>query len=366
MAMAAAVVAAKKRIDHNNAKYAYDDEEFENDHMTPEEGFSKMLKSMKEGLAAEPEDKSPKKEAWGEGENGEDGDGHADKKDEPSIPIPIKLSYQPLMYKFYNSNHIQFFTAGLIFANFVVNAAEAQTKEGEGLDIYYGFEMFFTVIFTVELVINYWAHAHWPFWTSAWNLFDFVVVAISLLSLGLSNLPGISTLRLARAFRVFRLFKRLESLRKIMACLALAIPGCTSAFAIVVLVTAIYAILCVQFFGDEWPYYFGSFSKSMYSLFQVMTGDSWNEAIARPVVDVYPHAALLFISYILIVGIVLLNVVVAVLLEKMTVDDGEEHEDPHTMQKHYFLHINTVLGKALTRRLNEQEKKINQLLEVKR
>ena len=99
MAMAAAVVAAKKRIDHNNAKYAYDDEEFENDHMTPEEGFSKMLKSMKEGLAAAEEDKSPKKEAWGEGENGEDGDGHAGKIDVPSIPIPLKLSYQPLMYK---------------------------------------------------------------------------------------------------------------------------------------------------------------------------------------------------------------------------------------------------------------------------
>lgn len=360
--MAAAVVAAKKRHDVAQARYAYgDDDEFSGDHVVPEEAFANMLKAFKQGLEYRPPTPPKPTEvanAWTE--DGEDGEAEGDKP-EHTGPIPWILPYQQQMYYFYNSNTIQFLTAGLIFANFVVNAAEAQTKEGEGLDIYYGFEMFFTVIFTIELVVNYWAHAHCPFWTSAWNLFDFIVVAISLLSLGLSNLPGISTLRLARAFRVFRLFKRLESLRKIMACLALAIPGCTSAFAIVVLVTAIYAILCVQFFGDEWPYYFGSFSKAMYSLFQVMTGDSWNEAIARPIVDVYPHAAMLFISYILIVGIVLINVVVAVLLEKMTVDEDGEQEDPHTLQKHYILHLLTMLGKSMTKRLNEQETKINEL-----
>ena len=107
--------------------------------------------------------------------------------------------------------------------------------------------MFYTAIFTIELAINFFAH-RWGHFINSWNIFDSVVVFVSLLSLILTDLPGISTLRLMRAFRVFRLFKRLASLRKIMAALGNAVPGCSNAFAIVLLVTAIYAILGVQFF----------------------------------------------------------------------------------------------------------------------
>ena len=73
--------------------------------------------------------------------------------------------------------------------------------------------------------------------------------------------------------------------------------------------------------GDE---YYGTFSRSMYTLFQVMTGESWSEAIARPLVFGYspPYGAVLvgvfFTSFILLMQIVLVNVVVAVLLDKFT------------------------------------------------
>jgi len=153
------------------------------------------------------------------------------------------------------------------------------------------------------------------------------VVIISLLTILFQGLPGISTLRLMRAFRVFRLFKRLASLRKILKALENAVPGCSNAFSIVILVNAIYSILGVEFFKDsDSAAYFKNFSVAMFTMFQVMTGDSWSEAIARPIIDQYPWAAIYFITYILIVGIVLINVVIAVLLEKM-VDSGEEEEE---------------------------------------
>jgi hypothetical protein len=139
----------------------------------------------------------------------------------------ILESGQGKAHVFYNADLIQFFTAGLIFGNFIVNAAEAQVREGEASLAFGGLEMFFA--------INFYAHK-WGHFINSWNIFDSVVVFVSLLSLLLDNLPGISTLRLMRAFRVFRLFKRLASLRKIMQALGNSVPGCSNAFAIVILV----------------------------------------------------------------------------------------------------------------------------------
>lgn len=251
----------------------------------------------------------------------------------------------------YNSPNAQILVAVLILVNFIVNAAEAQVQAEDSnslqFKIFKGFELLFTSIFTVELVIN--MHAHWwrDFWYSGWNVFDFIVVMISLVSLVLTGLPGISTLRLMRAFRVFRLFKRLESLRKIIRALENAIPGCANAFSIVILVNAIYSILGVSFFRDLQPDLFGTFAKAMLTMFQVMTGDSWATAIARPVINVYPHAAIFFVSYILIVNIMLVNVVIAVLLDKMVdCDDGEsedeEMDDAFLLEQSMLMqHLNT-------------------------
>merc|ERR1719235_1963250 len=91
------------------------------------------------------------------------------------------------------------------------------------------------------------------FWRDAWNWFDFVIVMISLLSLGLGNLPGISVLRLFRAFRVFRLFKRIESLRLIIEGVLKSLPGVANAFVVVMLIASIWSIIGVNFFKGTFP-----------------------------------------------------------------------------------------------------------------
>jgi voltage-gated sodium channel len=291
-------------------------------------------------------------------------------------------SPQARAFGFYNSDLIQFFTAGLIFANFVVNAMEAQVTDVDGTMsmAFSGLEMFFTAIFTYELAINFFAHKYGHF-INAWNVFDCVVVFVSLLSLLLDNLPGISTLRLMRAFRVFRLFKRLESLRKIMAALANSVPGCANAFAIVILVSSIYSILGVQFFcevgeGEEKGKYFGTFASAMLTMFQVMTGDSWAEGVSRPIMEWYPDGyqrllvQMFFVTYILIVGVVLTNVVVAVLLEKMTMDEEMEEVPEEDALKgnvdNQFKALITALGARLHKQDEDLRALTDQIVELRR
>lgn len=247
----------------------------------------------------------------------------------PTEEIVVETDYLYRQYdvrQLYQSSTVQISVAILITVNFVINAAEKQVQEQEADDVFYVFEILFTVIFSVELLINMYAYYWYPFWTSGWNIFDFIVVGVALSSILFDGLPGIATLRLLRAFRVFRLFKRLKSLRKILLALEAAIPGCSNAFLILVLVSSIYSILGVEFFGEIEPYYFATFCQSLFTMFQIMTGESWSE-IARPIVDEYPQAAMFFITYILIANIVLVNVIIAALLEEMVGDEDSDEEE---------------------------------------
>ena len=124
---------------------------------------------------------------------------------------------------------MQFVVAVLIVANFFVRIVDMEMQPEEDTPFARTLEyvdLAFTITSAIELVMN--MFANWTFdddccmpafFLDGWNLFDFVVVSISILAYILTSLPGISILRLLRVFRVLRLFPRLQSLRMIInAC----------------------------------------------------------------------------------------------------------------------------------------------------
>ena len=152
----------------------------------------------------------------------------AKKKSNSKAPARGFWKFQPQAEKLYTNMKVQFFVAALIAGNFVCNIVEKwiDPKGTEYPDVFYGMETFFNVIFAVELCVNMYAFWFCRFWRSGWNIFDFIVVAIGILSVAKVELPGpLGMLRMMRAFRVFRLFKRVKSLNKIMVSLAKAEGG---------------------------------------------------------------------------------------------------------------------------------------------
>jgi len=140
------------------------------------------------------------------------------------------------------------------------------------------------------------------------------------------ELPAVSVLRLFRAFRVIRLFKRVDEMKKIIEGIMNSLPALSYAFIAMGLIMGIWAIMGVDFFGGiESPnndgseiegYFFGSFFKALLSLGQITTFDSWSSGIARDII--YSEgfgAALYFITFIFICGIIMMNVLVALLLD---------------------------------------------------
>jgi len=261
----------------------------------------------------------------------------------------MALPGQYWVAKIYNSDHIQILVAVLIGFNFLTNIIEKEIDPhgDKYADTFEGFGLFYNICFTVELLVNLYAHWFKHFFRSGWNVFDCIVVMIGVVNtVKLPLPPAFSLLRMMRAFRVFRLFKRVHSLNKIIVAIVHAVPGVLNAFLILAIVMSIYAILAVEFYyeigenclqpgsPDAWlltprgycsgEEYFGTFSKSLYTFFQVLTGESWSEMVARPAMWAFFDEPLkiiaggfFFVSYFLITAFVLTNVVVAVLLDKM-------------------------------------------------
>ena len=270
--------------------------------------------------------------------------------------IPEVLPFQTRVRYAYNTAQVQMAIAAFIFTNFVISAVEAQMRPTPGssaLAAIRGLEIFFAVVFGVELLWNIYAHWFIFFWhscalapgaaslrsscsltgcraparvrasrsaRSAWNVFDCAIVTITFVSLSEVPLPGVSVLRLFRAFRVFRLFKRVDSLKVIIDGVAASMPGVANAFMILGILMGIWAIIGVQFFAEFAPQEFGTFLRAMFTMWQVMTMDGWASGIARPLIfDVDQSGALaviFFVSFTFVAGIVMANVVVAILLEK--------------------------------------------------
>lgn len=174
------------------------------------------------------------------------------------------------------------------------------------------FDQIVIVIFCIELVLRIYAHGL-PFFRGAWNIFDFIVVAITLAP---SN-DSLAVLRSLRILRVLRLVSAVPRLRRIVAALLHAVPGVGAIAALLLLVFYVYAVISTKLFGAAFPDWFGSIGDSMYTLFQIMTLESWSMGIVRPVMDEFPMAWAFFVPFIVVTAFSVLNLFIGLLVNTM-------------------------------------------------
>lgn len=168
------------------------------------------------------------------------------------------------------------------------------------------------LVFLVEIGIKLYAYRS-GFWKSGWNVFDLLVVAVALV-------PGAgpwAVLRSLRVLRVLRLLTVVPALKKVVAAFIHSIPGLGG----VVMVMAIFfytaGVLATRLFGETHPQWFGSLGRSLYSLFQIMTLESWSMGIVRPLMEVHPWAWLFFVPFIIIATFTILNLFIGIIVSTM-------------------------------------------------
>ena len=179
-------------------------------------------------------------------------------------------------------------------------------------------------IFTLEISLKLWVYRS-RFVRDGWNVFDFVIVAIAWLPAA----GPLSVLRALRIMRVLRLVSVVPQMRTVVGALFRALPGMGAILAVLVLVFYVAAVMATKLFGESFPEWFGSIGAPMYSLFQIMTLESWSMGIVRPIMEQYPGAWAFFLPFIIVTTFTVLNLFIALIVNSMQSLQAEANESLH-------------------------------------
>ena len=204
----------------------------------------------------------------------------------------------------------------------LLGMATSETMMAMGGGWILGIEAVILGVFALEIAIKLFARGP-RFFRSGWNVFDFVIVGIALVP----SAGPLSILRSLRILRVLRLLSTVRRLRLLIEALISAIPSIGWIVFLLAMVFYIFGVMGTELFADRFPAWFGSLGRSMYTLFQVMTLESWSMGIARPVMEVYPYAWLYFISFILVTAFTILNLFIGIIVNTMQAAHWEEEDE---------------------------------------
>jgi voltage-gated sodium channel len=256
----------------------------------------------------------------------------------------------------------QYFITFLIILNGIILGLEtSQAIMADYSHIIQAIDKLIIVIFTIEIILRIYVH-RLRFFTDPWSIFDFFVVSISLIPAN----DGLSILRVLRVLRVLRLLTIVPQMRLIISAILSVIPGMASVSLVLLLFFYIFAIISTNLFSEVFPQWFGTLGESMYTLFQIMTLESWSMGIARPIMEIYPYAWIFFVIYILIVTFIMVNLFIGLVVDAIfTIKEHDKEVDnsdkPKTAKELVYQHEIIEL-KLQLKQLNQLMKKIDEKL----
>lgn len=181
-------------------------------------------------------------------------------------------------------------------------------------------------IFVIEIALKLFAH-RLSFFKKGWNLFDFIIVGVSLLP----AIGPLAVLRALRVLRVLRLVSVVPEMRRVISALFSAIPGMASIMAVLMIIFYVSAVLATKLFGMHPDLIiaerFDSLGSSLFTLFQIMTLEGWSDEIVRPIMAVYPYAWLFFIPFIIITSFAVLNLFIGIIVDAINIIHAQEDEE---------------------------------------
>ena len=115
------------------------------------------------------------------------------------------------------------------------------------------------------------------------------------------------------------------------------------------------AVMAVGFFGESFPDWFGSIGKSLFTLFQIMTLESWSMGIVRPVMEAHPKAWAFFVPFIILATFTILNLFIGIIVS--TMQELSVLPDPHARNAETYEILSRIEADLaqLRQTINEQK-----------
>ena len=246
---------------------------------------------------------------------------------------------------------------GLIILNSVLIGLETSPSYMKSYGYYIDqIDHVILIIFVLEILLKLYAY-RLEFFKDSWNIFDSLIVLISITpSLGAS----FSVLRALRILRTLRLLKNIPKLKIIIESLLHSIPSIGWIGVLLIIVFYIFAVIGNNLFGTAYPEYFGSLMGSLFTLFQIMTLESWASGIARPIITSSPFTAIYFVVFILIATYTTLNVFIAIVVNTM----NELHQKSLVKEEENIKKFVHIEQEFVLDRMDNMHKEIKEMKEM--
>jgi len=182
------------------------------------------------------------------------------------------------------------------------------------------FDYAITIFFLIEIIIRMISERSLvKFFSDGWNIFDFLIVTISLVPI--NNVESVFVARLLRIIRVLRIITVVPAFRHIIDSLIKTIPRVGFIALLMFIFMYVWGAIGTMFFGKVDPENWGNIGLALITLVQISTYDDWANIMGQ-VIDVYPYAWIFFVSFIVINAVILLNMVIGVIVDVMISQTG--------------------------------------------
>ncbi|WP_433133154.1 ion transporter [Micromonospora sp. CA-240977] len=234
---------------------------------------------------------------------------------EPGPPEQHRSGWSEHSARLAGSRPFEIVIVVVILANGIVLGLETYddlTAAGTAL---HWLELFFRAVFVVEIGVRLAAYGRRPqdFFRHGWNVFDFVVIAAIFIP-GLHGDPAL--LRVVRVARMIRLVRFSPGLRTIVSALWRSLPGVTGFLALAVVTLYVYGMAGWLIFGSRYPEQYGDIGRSLLTLFVLLSLETLPDLVEQGMA-ISPWTLLYYVSYVIITVNLLLNILIAVIVNSM-------------------------------------------------
>lgn len=229
---------------------------------------------------------------------------------------------QEIFLEIRSNKFFEFSVIAIIIFTALLAGAKTYDLPDYVLNVIHTLDWSITILFSIELTIRFMGEeVKRNFFRQWWNVFDFVIIVVSILPFENSEYAAVG--RLIRIFRVLRLIAIVPELRLLIHSLMKALPELGYVVALMFVLFYIYAAVGSTLFAEINPAIWGDISVAFLTLFQVMTFDNWRGVVSE-VMQVYPLAWVYFISFIFLTSFAFLNMVIGIVCN--TIEEVHDEE----------------------------------------
>lgn len=235
------------------------------------------------------------------------------------------IAIQSAFFRLKNNRVFELFVISIIIISALEIGAKTYDLPDQAISFTKILDVFITLFFLFEIIIRFIAEPHKKhFFKSGWNVFDFIVVAISLIPIDDSEMALLA--RLVRVFRVLRMVSVVPELRILINSLLKALPQLGYVMLLMFIIFYIYAAIGSFLFAPINSVLWGNIAISMLTLFRIMTFEDWTD-IQYETMDVYPMSWIFYLSFIFFTAFAFLNMVIGIVVNVMEEEHAKAREE---------------------------------------